>query len=109
MADALRQSDLQICQTVAAALEGSATRAYLARMCVDLPTPTIMPDENDFAYVKYQTNLGRTLRQGAVCLACHHPAFGRMPDTIVNRMAACEIFGRLARSNMIKSAPACEW
>jgi dimethylpropiothetin dethiomethylase len=62
-------------------------------MCVDLPAPAIVPDENHFQYVNNDTDLGRALRQGADCLAWHHPGFGRMPDTIANRMAACEIIG----------------
>jgi hypothetical protein len=55
--DTLLQSDVQICQSVAAALEDSASRAHLAKMCVGLPAPTIVTGETDLQYVQNDTDL----------------------------------------------------
>jgi len=80
MADRLGQSDLPICQLVAAALNRSVGQTHAKAA----PQSKIIPLKFDL----YQAIL-----QTSTDLSWRRPGFGKIPDAIASHMAVCEIIG----------------
>ena len=92
MADRLGQSDLPICQLVAAALDRSVGQTHAKAA----PQSKIIPLKFDGINPpcgQAHMDLYRAISQTSTDLSWRRPGFGKIPDAIANQMAVCEIIG----------------
>ena len=92
MADRLGQSELPICQLVAAALDRSVgqTNAKAA------PQSKIIPlkfDGINQTCGRANMDLYQVILKASANLSWRRPGFGKIPDAIASHMAVCEIIG----------------
>ena len=98
MAASLRQSDLAICQIVAAALQESANQSNFAIRTAPLDiTPTTYQGINQQLAQNY-SGLHLDIQRAMPYLVWRRPGFGRIPDRIATQMAVCEIVGPTGQS-----------
>lgn len=92
MADRLGQSDLPICQLVAAALDRSVGQTHAKAA----PQSEIIPlkfDGINPPWGQAHMDLYRAISQTSTDLSWRRPGFGKIPDAIASHMAVCEIIG----------------
>jgi quercetin dioxygenase-like cupin family protein len=92
MADRLGQSDLPICQLVAAALNRSVGQTHAKAA----PQSEIVPLKFDGINPpcgQVHMDLCRAISQTSTDLSWRRPGFGKIPDAIASHMAVCEIIG----------------
>ena len=92
MATSLGQSELPICQLVAAAVEDSVGRRHNKAS----PKSEIISfkfDDIDPPLFHVQMDLCKAISRSSANLSWRRPGFGRIPDDIASQMAVCEIIG----------------
>ncbi len=92
MADRLGQSDLPICQLVAAALNQSVGQTHAKAA----PQSKIIPLKFDGINPpcgQAHMDLYQAILQTSTDLSWRRPGFGKIPDAIASHMAVCEIIG----------------
>ena len=92
MATSLGQSELPICQLVAATVKESVGRGH------DKASPkseiiTFKFDDIDPTLLHAHMDLCKAVARSSTNLSWRRPGFGRIPDDIANHMAVCEIIG----------------
>ena len=92
MADSLRQSELPICQLVAAAVEESVGRVHNKATPKSKVTHPKF-DDIDPPLVYMQMDLCQAILRSNNGLSWRRPGFGKIPDDIASHMAVCEIIG----------------
>ena len=92
MADSLRQSELPICQLVAAAVGESVGQAHNKATTKSGGIPFKFNDI-DPPLIHAKMDLFRTILRSSADLSWRRPGFGKIPDDIASHMAVCEIIG----------------
>jgi len=98
MADRLGQSDLPICQLVAAALNRSVGQTHAKAA----PQSKIIPLKFDGINPpcgQAHMDLYQAILQTSTDLSWRRPGFGKIPDAIASHMAVCEIIGPTGQIN----------
>ena len=92
MANSLSQSELPICQLLAAVLEESVgridTKATPKSKIITLKFDGIKPP-----LLRMHMDLYQAILQSSAVLSWRRPGFGKIPEDIASRMAVCEIIG----------------
>ena len=92
MADRLGQSELMICQLVAAALDRSVGQTHAKAA----PPSKIIPLKFDGINPpsgRAEMDLYQAIVHCSTDLSWRRPGFGKIPEAIANHMAVCEIIG----------------
>ena len=92
MATSLGQSELPICQLVAAAVEGSVGRRH-NKASPKFEIISFKFDDIDPPLFHVQMDLCKAIFRSSANLSWRRPGFGRIPDDIASQMAVCEIIG----------------
>ena len=92
MADSLGQSELPICQLVAAAAEESVGRIDGKATSKSKIIP-VKFDDIDPPLFHTQMDLCKAIFRSSADLSWRRPGFGKIPDDIASHMAVCEIIG----------------
>ena len=92
MATSLGQSELPICQLVAAAVEGSVGRRH-NKASPKFEIISFKFDDIDPPLFHVQMDLCKAISRSSANLSWRRPGFGRIPDDIASQMAVCEIIG----------------
>ena len=92
MANILDQSELPICQLVAAAVEDSVGRIHTTAAQKSMTGPFKF-DGIDLPLTHTHKDLCQAILQSGANLSWRSPGFGKIPDDIANQMAVCEIIG----------------
>lgn len=91
-AGSLRQSNLPICQLVAAALDASVGQINTKTIKQsEIAPPKI--DSIDTPSEPRLMDLYKAISQSGADLVWRRPGFGKIPEAIANQMAVCEIIG----------------
>ena len=92
IAHSLGQSELPICQLVAAALDESVGRTNTKAVTESEIIPFKF-DDIDPRLFHAQMELCHVIFQSSADLSWRRPGFGKIPDDIASHMAVCEIIG----------------
>ena len=92
MATSLAQSELPICQRVAAAVKESVGRRH-DRASPKSKIISFKFDDIDPTLLHAHMDLCEAVARSSADLSWRRPGFGRIPDDIASHMAVCEIIG----------------
>ena len=92
MATSLAQSELPICQLVAAIVKESVGRRN-DKSSLKSESISFKFDDIDPTLLHAHMDLSKAIARSSADLSWRRPGFGRIPDDIASHMAVCEIIG----------------